>query len=93
METTSDIKIGQVVKSKAGRDKGKVFVVINIIDDLYVLVVDGDYRKLDNPKKKKIRHLVVYKSVIDEISKSVENGDNIDDAFIRKALTPFTRKI
>lgn len=93
METTSDIVIGQVVRSKAGRDKGKIFIVIDIIDDLYVLVADGDYRKLDNPKKKKIRHLVVYKSIINEINKSIKNGDKIDNSFVRKALKPFTIEI
>jgi len=36
MEITDDLRIGQVVKSKAGRDKGRIFVVIEIIDDQYV---------------------------------------------------------
>ncbi|MGF7058304.1 KOW domain-containing RNA-binding protein [Brassicibacter mesophilus] len=93
METTNDVDIGQVVRSKAGRDKGKVFIVIDVIDDLYVLVVDGDFRRLDNPKKKKIRHLIVYKSIIEEIQNRVKNGEKINNAYIRKALEPFNKEI
>ena len=93
METTNDVDVGQVVRSKAGRDKSKVFIVIDVVDDLYVLVVDGDYRRLDNPKKKKIRHLIVYKSVIEEIQNRIKNGDKINNAYIRKVLEPFNKEI
>jgi len=93
METTNDVDIGQVVRSKAGRDKGKVFVVIGVVDDVYVLIADGDYRRLDNPKKKKIRHLIVYKSVIEEIRNRIKNGDKINNAYIRKVLEPFNKEI
>lgn len=52
MDSTSDIAIGQVVKSRAGRDKGRIFLVLDIVDNQYVKIVDGDLRKLDNPKQK-----------------------------------------
>ncbi|SDZ31280.1 hypothetical protein SAMN05660462_02642 [Proteiniborus ethanoligenes] len=93
METTSDIHLGQVVRSKAGRDKGKVFTVLNIVDDEYVLIVDGDYRRLDNPKKKKIKHLIVYKTIIEELKERLTNGQKVNNAFIRKALDPFNKEI
>lgn len=93
METTSDIHLGQVVRSKAGRDKGKVFVVLNIVDDEYVLIADGDYRRLDNPKKKKIKHLIVYKAIIEELNERLESRQKINNAFIRKALDPFNKEI
>lgn len=44
---------GQIVKSKSGRDKGDVFFVVEVIDDDYVLIADGDRRKSENPKRKK----------------------------------------
>ena len=52
-----DFRNGNIVLSKAGRDKGKYFVVLGVIDDNFVLIADGDLRKVDNPKKKKIKHL------------------------------------
>lgn len=93
METTSDIQIGQVVRSKAGRDKGRVFVVIDILDDKYVLIVDGDLRKLDKPKKKKIKHLIVYKTVLKNIREKIEKGEKFNNAYVRKALKPFNEEI
>ncbi|MFA5523669.1 MAG: KOW domain-containing RNA-binding protein [Tissierellales bacterium] len=89
METTNDIHLGQVVRSKAGRDKGKVFVIQDVVDNEYVLIIDGDYRKLENPKKKKIRHLIVYKTVIEDLNEKFRTKQKINDAYIRKALDQF----
>ncbi|MDD4495657.1 MAG: KOW domain-containing RNA-binding protein [Eubacteriales bacterium] len=52
-----NINVGDIVKSKAGRDAGRYFAVWEIQDDSYVTIVDGDLRKLENPKKKKVKHL------------------------------------
>ncbi len=34
MVTTTDILIGQFVKSKAGRDKDRIFIIIEIVDEV-----------------------------------------------------------
>ena len=91
MESTGDITIGQVVKSRAGRDKGNIFLVVDIVDDEYVLISDGDIRKLDNPKKKKIKHLIVYSTVVDELNEKILGGIKINNAYIRKLLEPFIK--
>ncbi len=91
MDSNNDIAIGQVVKSRAGRDKGKIFLVINIINDENVLIIDGDMRKLENPKQKKLKHLIVYNTVVSELSYRLENNIEINNAYIRKLLGPFNR--
>lgn len=91
MDITMDIAIGQVVMSKAGRDKGKNFLVYDIIDAQYVLLVDGDLRTLKNPKKKKIKHLVIYNTILSELKESIQDDININDAYIRKLLEPFKK--
>ena len=50
------MKIGQIVYSKAGRDKGKALIVISS-SDLGVFVVDGKERPLERPKLKNTKHL------------------------------------
>jgi len=50
-------KIGDLVLSKSGRDKERLFMIVGIIDEAYVYIADGSLRKLENPKKKKIKHL------------------------------------
>ena len=50
-------QIGDFVLSLSGRDKGRTLMVVGIIDEAYVYIADGSLRKLENPKKKKIKHL------------------------------------
>ena len=64
MDKTFSLLKGQVVRSKKGRDEGKVYIIMEIIDDDLLLLVDGKLRKLDRPKKKKVKHLYIYKDVI-----------------------------
>ena len=48
---------GRVVIATAGRDRKRAFVVTDMPEEGYVLMADGDTRRLDNPKKKKTKHL------------------------------------
>ena len=50
------IEAGMLAKSKAGHDKGKVYVIY-AIDESYVYLVDGSLRRMENPKKKKKKHV------------------------------------
>ena len=77
MISSQELQIGQFVKSKAGRDKGNVLIVFSIVDEQYVLVVDGDLRKLEKPKKKKVKHL----SKIGEVDMEVQNVMTADEPF------------
>lgn len=52
-----EIEVGNIVISKAGRDKGRRLVVVEVLDSAYCLVADGDLRKLEKPKRKKWMHL------------------------------------
>jgi len=51
---------GQLVRSKAGRDKGKHYLVLKVIDQTRVLLVDGGDRPIKRPKKKNMAHLQPY---------------------------------
>lgn len=84
MDNTFSLLKGQVVRSKKGRDEGKVYIIFDIIDDDLLLLVDGKLRKLDRPKKKKVKHLYIYKDVIDT------NVSEFSDTYIRKKLLPYS---
>lgn len=51
-----ELKIGQVVKSLAGHDKGD-YAVIADFENEKVLVCDGKHRPLEKPKCKNPKHL------------------------------------
>lgn len=89
MDSTKDIMIGQIVESRAGRDKGRIFLVLDIIDDQHLFIIDGDLRKIDNPKKKKIKHLIVYNKVLKELSYRLDNNIKVNNAYVRRLLDPF----
>lgn len=80
------IVLGQIVHSKAGRDKNKYFIVVGIIDEDYVLVADGQLRKISNPKKKKIKHLVFHDKYDDNIQGMLKENIKIADADLKKSL-------
>ena len=49
-------------------------------------ISDGKSRKLDKPKLKKIKHLIVEKYVNEEIKMLLQNGNKITDSYIRAEL-------
>jgi len=78
--------IGAVCVSRAGRDKGRAFVIVGIFDEAHVWLSDGETRKLGHPKKKKLMHLKVEPQRADEIGGRVTEGKELLDADVRKAL-------
>lgn len=78
--------LGHLVVSLAGRDKGCVCAVIgNADDEGYVLIADGRIRKVETPKKKKLKHL----KPIDSEPLSVEKFTN---RFIREAVNTYNEQ-
>ena len=93
MDSTTGLNVGQVVRSKAGRDKGRVFVIHTIVDEANILICDGSLRKLTSPKKKKIKHVIVYNTVLTEFADMLSGNKNMNDAFVRKLLEPFNQNV
>lgn len=73
-------EIGMLARSKAGHDKGKVYVIIHT-DAAYVYLADGHVRTMRNPKKKKEKHV--------QIICKKHNLDSIDDVGIKRILKVF----
>jgi ribosomal protein L14E/L6E/L27E len=74
------------VFSKSGRDKGKVMMIVRVINARLVMVVDGDLRKTENPKTKNIKHIQLTKIVDEGIKSSILNGEALENHIIRKSL-------
>jgi len=81
-----DISLGQIVISAAGRDKGCKLVVLCIIDEKYVYISDGDIRKVDKPKLKKVKHLKKLNHVAENIKEKLESSEKLSNSEIRKLL-------
>lgn len=83
---SEEIVLGQVVHSRAGRDKDECFVVVEIINKEYVLVCDGALRKVEKPKKKKVKHLVIHNIIASDIKDKLGAGIKVNNGEIRKYL-------
>ncbi|MDH7577502.1 MAG: KOW domain-containing RNA-binding protein [Bacillota bacterium] len=82
----SNLEVGQLVCSKRGRDRGKFFLVVEIIDDSSVYLVDGDKRRLENPKRKNIKHLDSFPVVAEHLAALWKGGQQVGNSEIRKAI-------
>lgn len=69
---------GYLASSKAGHDKGKLYV-ITAQDGEYVWLSDGKGRTVDRPKKKKKKHI--------QIIKVFENKDLKERLLLGKRVT------
>ena len=75
-----EAKIGMIVRSMAGRDKGKFMVVVSM-EKGFVYLADGKERKLDSPKKKNAKHV--------SLTRTAVNTENLTDKGLRKLLREF----
>ncbi len=80
------ITLGSVVYSRAGRDKGRFFLVVEIVDSDFVRIADGKTRLLAKAKLKKIKHLKNEGEVIQKIADKLANNTKIFDAELFSAL-------
>ena len=78
-------EIGRVVKSRQGRDAGRFFVILEVVDEKYVMMADGLTRKISHPKKKKILHLHPKPVVVACVAEKLPRHQLLDSD-LRKAL-------
>ena len=83
---------GRVVESVQGRDKGYFFLVLEAKEGI-VMIADGRRHRLENPKKKKTKHLRA-KPVLLDLKALRPEGGALQDSDLRRALeaTGFAEK-
>lgn len=84
----SDYVIGQLVFSKSGRDKGKLFIITSIEKD-HLYLVDGKLRKVESPKKKNKKHVQKINHVIESIKEKIQEGGKLNNPEVRRALKEY----
>jgi len=84
------LEIGQIVSSKAGRDAGRKYIVVGMLDDRTVLVADGVTRKISQPKKKNIRHLVAHRQIATEIAQALKQDRKVTNQQLKSIIASFS---
>ena len=86
------MELGQVVFSKVGRDSGKYYVVVEIVDEQKVRIADGDLRRIAKAKLKNVKHLQSNGDVLEKIAEKLKNGTQVFDAELYSALRFYNEK-
>lgn len=81
------IKPGDFVIATSGRDMGKCFVVLSV-ENQFVYLCNGKNRKVDTPKKKKIKHIEYQDRANDKVCQALEKNELTDKA-VRRAISEF----
>lgn len=81
-----------MVYSKAGRDSGKYFAVVQIVSEGQVKIADGDLRRIKNAKLKNVKHLHSTGDMLERIAEKLKDGAQIFDAELFSALRFYNEK-
>lgn len=80
------MNVGDIVKSLSGRDENGYFLVISVVDG-YAVVADGKTRKINNPKRKNLKHVeTVMENALPEIVERINRGEPVGNEVLRKAI-------
>lgn len=89
MKPCSEVQIGQIVRVLKGKDAGSFYVIMQIIDDKFVMIVDGAKRKFDQPKRKNIQHLELQPMISSEVVHSLQESGRVTNAKLRYAVNAY----
>ena len=87
-----DISKSDIIVSMAGRDKGRYFYVLET-DGVYALLADGKTRKLENPKRKKLKHVRFAARTDSRVAHKILAGDTVLNSELRRELAIFGQEI
>ena len=80
------VQPGRLVRSVKGRDSGRFYLVIGSESCMFIHAADGEGRKVDNPKRKNVRHLQFYDVLAGDVLEKVRAGKRVTNTDVRKAI-------
>ena len=87
-----EIAKSNIVRSDAGRDKGKLFVVL-AVEGEFLLLADGKSRKVETPKRKKRRHVQFVAADESRLSDKIKSEEKITNSELRRTLAAYRAEI
>ena len=84
-----DIAKSNIVKSIAGRDAGDLFFVLETQGD-FLLLADGKRRKLETPKRKRRKHVVLVAQSDVPVAQKIRSSEKITNSELRRAIAAYS---
>ena len=87
-----EIAKSNIVRSDAGRDKGKIFAVL-AVEGEFLLLADGKSRRVESPKHKKRRHVLFVSAEETRLSEKIKGSEKITNSELRRTLAAFRGEV
>lgn len=87
-----EIQKSDIILSTAGRDQGKLFYVIGT-EGAYVLIANGKERKVEHPKRKRLKHVRRVTRTNSRVAEKIANGDKVLNSELRRDLAAIRQSI
>ena len=87
-----EIAQSNIIRSDAGRDKGKLFVVL-AVEGEYLLLADGKSRRVETPKRKKRRHVLFVAAEETRVSEKIKNNEKVSNSELRRTLAAYREEV
>ena len=83
-----EIMRAHLVEATAGREKGRLFYVMET-DGEYLLLADGKSRRVEAPKRKKRKHARFIADTDDRVATKIKESERVTNSELRKAIASF----
>jgi ribosomal protein L14E/L6E/L27E len=87
-----EIAKSNIVRSRAGRDRGKLFCVMRVEGE-YLLLANGKSRKVESPKRKKRRHVLFVADDDTRLSRKIRGEERVTNSDLRRALAEYRGEV
>ena len=87
-----EIAKSDIVRSDAGRDRGKIFIVL-AVEGEYLLLADGKGRRVEAPKRKKRRHVLFVAADESRLADKINRSEKITNSEIRRTLAAYRGEV
>lgn len=86
------ICIADIVQSTAGHDCGGLFYVVEAAGE-FVLLANGKQRKLEQPKRKKLKHVRMVSRPDSVVAQRLRRGERVLNSELRRDLAYLSREL
>lgn len=84
------LEVGYLVKSLAGHDKERIYVIIKEQGE-YVYLADGKYRTLSKLKRKNKKHVQLIRYQDESLTRKLNNQEQIRDEEIKRLIKQYVQ--
>ena len=84
-----EITRAHLVEATAGRERGKLFYVMET-DGEYLLLADGKNRRVEAPKRKKRKHTRFIADTEDRVAAKIRENEKVTNSELRKSIASYS---